>query len=223
MTEHAPRRTEYLPLDHLTPDPSNPKGHSVETIDASIGRFGVIDQIVRDDRTGYIISGHGRHETLTAMRDRGEHPPEGVRVDAGGHWLIPVIVGWASRTDAEARAALIALNRTTELGGWVDDELLGLLDDLGAGGEHGLLGVGYGDDDIEALRTRLAEEALVDSFTQRQKAAREGETAGGSDLGTVTLVSDVREIVVVVPAERYEEFYTLMHDTPWVKDVRDRV
>ena len=150
--ETAPRRTEYLPLDHLTPDPANPKSHSTETIDASIGRFGVIDQIVRDDRTGYIISGHGRHETLTAMRDRGETAPDGVRVDAGGHWLVPVVVGWASRTDAEARAALIALNRTTELGGWVDDALLDLLDNL-----DDFTGVGFTEDDTDDLRARLEE------------------------------------------------------------------
>lgn len=152
MTETAPRRTEYLPLDHLQADPANPKSHSVETIDASIGRFGVIDQIVRDDRTGYIISGHGRHETLRRMRDRGENPPEGVRVDAGGHWLVPVVVGWASRTDAEARAALIALNRTTELGGWVDDSLLDLLDGL-----DDYTGIGFSETDTDDLRARLEE------------------------------------------------------------------
>lgn len=152
MTETAPRRTEYLPLDHLQADPANPKSHSVETIDASIGRFGVIDQIVRDDRTGYIISGHGRHETLRRMRDRGENPPEGVRVDAGGHWLVPVVVGWASRTDAEARAALIALNRSTELGGWVDDSLLDLLDGL-----DDYTGIGFSENDTDDLRARLEE------------------------------------------------------------------
>jgi len=32
----------------------------------------------------------------------------------------------------------------------------------------------------------------------------------------------VREIVVVVPEERYEDFYALMNETEWVKDVRDR-
>lgn len=152
MTETAPRRTEYLPLDHLQADPANPKSHSVETIDASIGRFGVIDQIVRDDRTGYIISGHGRHETLRRMRDRGENPPEGVRVDAGGHWLVPVVVGWSSRTDAEARAALIALNRSTELGGWVDDSLLDLLDGL-----DDYTGIGFSETDTDDLRARLEE------------------------------------------------------------------
>lgn len=152
MTETAPRRTEYIPLDHLLADPANPKSHSVETIDASIGRFGVIDQIVRDDRTGYIISGHGRHETLTAMRNRGETAPDGVRVDASGHWLVPVVVGWASRTDAEARAALIALNRSTELGGWVDDALLDLLDGL-----DDYEGVGFTETDTDDLRARLEE------------------------------------------------------------------
>lgn len=150
--ETAPRRTEYIPLDHLQADPANPKAHDGDAIDASIGRFGIIDQIVRDDRTGYIISGHGRHEALRVMRDRGDTAPEGVRVDAGGHWLIPVIVGWASRTDSEARAALIALNRTTELGGWVDDALLDLLDNL-----DDYTGVGFTEDDTDDLRARLEE------------------------------------------------------------------
>lgn len=218
--ETAPRRTEYIPLDHLQADPANPKAHNVDVIDASIGRFGIIDQIVRDDRTGYIISGHGRDETLRRMRDRGDNPPEGIRVDAGGHWLVPVIVGWASRTDAEARAALIALNRTTELGGWVDDELLGLLDQLSAEGDHGLNGVGFDESGIEELRTRLAAEELVDTFTKRRESAEGAE--GDTDLGSIALVSDVREIVVVIPSERYEEFYALMHETSWVKDVRDR-
>lgn len=154
--ETAPRRTEYIPLDHLQADPANPKAHDGDAIDASIGRFGLIDQIVRDDRTGYIISGHGRDETLRRMRDRGDNPPEGVRVDAGGHWLIPVVVGWASRTDAEARAALIALNQTTILGGWVDDSLLELLDNLGD-----FTGVGFSEDDTDDLRARLEEVAAA--------------------------------------------------------------
>lgn len=220
--ETAPRRTEYIPLDHLTPDPANPKAHDLTVIDESVGRFGMIDQIVRDDRTGYIISGHGRHEALRVMRDRGDNPPEGVRVDAGGHWLVPVIVGWASRTDSEARAALIALNRTTELGGWVDDELLSLLDGLSAEGEHGLDGVGYGEDDIDALRQRLAADALVDKFTARQGDYEPDDDDGAHDVGTVTILGDVREVVVVVPADRYEDFYALMNETEWVKDVRDK-
>lgn len=158
MTEPlvAPRRTEYIPLDHLRADPANPKAHDTGAIDASIGRFGIIDQIVRDDRTGYIISGHGRDETLRQMRDRGDNPPDGVRLDASGNWLVPVIVGWSSRTDAEARAALIALNQTTILGGWVDDALLDLLDNL-----DDFTGVGFSETDTDDLRARLEEVAAA--------------------------------------------------------------
>lgn len=148
-----PRQVSYLPLSALKGDPRNPKAHDLETIDASIGRFGVLDLIVKDERTGYIISGHGRRTTLSAMRDRGENPPEGVKVDEDtGEWLVPVVTGWASRTDAEAAAALIALNRTTELGGWVDDALLELLDELDDV-EDGYVGVGFTEEDRAALET----------------------------------------------------------------------
>lgn len=152
--EVLPRRVEFLPLDDLVPDPKNPKGHHLETIDASIGRFGMVESVVRDDRTGKIISGHGRHETLRAMEARGEQPPEGVRTDSAGRWLVPVLTGWSSRTDTEASAAIIALNRTTEMGGWVDDALLDLLDDLSEQ-DDGFVGVGFGESDLADLHKHL--------------------------------------------------------------------
>lgn len=155
-TTSSERGIEHVPLSELKPDPRNPKQHSVSEITDSIGRFGVVDPIVRDDRTGFIISGHGRTKTLRAMKERGETPPSGVLEGEGGEWLVPVAVGWSSRSDSEASAALIAMNRTTELGGWVDDELLALLSDLEEL-EGGLLGVGYGGDDISALRSKLGE------------------------------------------------------------------
>lgn len=192
MTETAPRRTEYIPLDHLLADPANPKSHSVETIDASIGRFGVIDQIVRDDRTGYIISGHGRHETLTAMRNRGENAPDGVRVDASGHWLVPVIVGWASRTDAEARAALIALNRSTELGGWVDEALLDLLDGL-----DDYEGVGFTETDTDDLRARLEELAEEPAPTVTEKSVPLKNTAEEGREAASKYAAEGRRLVVL--------------------------
>lgn len=152
MTETIdPRRIAYLPLAELTADPRNPKAHDDEVIEKSIGRFGMLDPIVRDERTGFIVSGHGRSKSLLAMEKRGETAPEGVRTDPEtGAWLVPVVVGWGSRTDAEAGAALIALNRTTELGGWVDEALLDLLDDL-ADMEDGFEGIGFTEEDREAL------------------------------------------------------------------------
>jgi hypothetical protein len=157
MPDGVERRIEYRDLDDIEANPSNPKAHDVGTINDSVARFGYIDGVVIDERTGYLISGHGRTKTLRAMRDRGESPPDGVSVDATGAWLVPVQLGWSSRTDAEAKAALIALNRTTILGGWVDDSLLGLLDELSDNGNDmaGLQGVGYGKDDMDELRALL--------------------------------------------------------------------
>src|SRR3546814_20862267 len=101
--------------------------------------------------------------------------------------------------------------------------LLRSLDWLVAEGEHGLDGVCFDEDSIDALRERLASEALVDRFTEREKAKVEGDTdPDDGGIGSISLAPEVKEIVVVVPAERYEEFYALMHETPWVKDVRDR-
>src|SRR5690606_18212219 len=47
---------------------------------------------------------------------------------------------------------LIALNRTTELGGWVDDSLLDLLDGL-----DDYTGIGFSENDTDDLRARLEE------------------------------------------------------------------
>src|SRR3546814_12700860 len=72
MSEPATRRTEYLPLDHLTPDPSNPNAHDHAAIDASAGRFGNRDQLVRASRTWFIFARHGRHQIgRSAVRGRG--------------------------------------------------------------------------------------------------------------------------------------------------------
>lgn len=164
MTVQTTGRTiEHLPLASLVAkaNPRNPKDHPLSTITESVGRFGYIEPAILDGRTGLIISGHGRTETLANMEARGEAPPEGIVLGPDGGWMIPVVTGWASRSDTEAGAALIALNRTTEMGGWVDDAPLGLLDDLMADDpEDGLLGVGYGEDEITALRERL--DALTD-------------------------------------------------------------
>lgn len=146
----------YVRLDDLQPDPANPKAHETSVITDSVGRFGYIEPIVEDGRTNRLISGHGRVEVLLAMREDGQSPPEGVTLDEDGHWVVPVVRGWSSRTDAEARAALVALNRTGELGGWVDEALLDILDELADLGDTGLLGTGYGERDIAILAEQLA-------------------------------------------------------------------
>lgn len=144
------RRIEYRRVQALLPDERNPKAHDLDLLDDSMERFGFIEPIVEDGRTGKIISGHGRHLTLAAMEANGATRPEGIEVDPDGYWLAPVNVGWSSTDDQEASGALVALNRAGERGGW-DDPLLAAILTEHAASEAGLVGLGYDDADLEAL------------------------------------------------------------------------
>lgn len=183
------RSIEYVSLRKLRADPRNPKAHAGEAIEHSVGRFGFVEPIVVDGRTGFIASGHGRVETLTRMRVDKKTPPSGVRVNSKGDWLVPVVTGWESASDAEAGAALIAFNRTTELGGWVDEALLDLLQEI-----DDAEGLGFGEDAMADLEAAVAAESAgkekradADDVPELRKAPR-------SRLGDVWLLGDHRVI-----------------------------
>lgn len=127
---------EYVPLGALVRHEANPKAHDIDLVVASVRRFGFVDPVVIDERTGKLAAGHGRLTALERMRDHGDDPPAGIRREKGD-WLVPQVTGWASASDSELDAALVALNRTTEAGGWDDRALLDILDRL-------LEGVGVG-------------------------------------------------------------------------------
>jgi hypothetical protein len=111
------RSLELMELGALTPNPENPKAHNLGLLGASIEHFGYVEPIVRDERTGYVISGHGRLELLRDRQAAGKAVPEGVVV-RDGQWLVPVVRGWASKDDGDARAVLVALNQVGPAGGW---------------------------------------------------------------------------------------------------------
>ena len=147
MTDRA---LAFRAINDLRTDPRNPKAHDTDTINDSISRFGYIEPIIEDQRTGYIVSGHGRLDVLTTMEAHGDDPPNGVTVADDGTWMVPVVTGWASRDDAEAGAALVALNRTTELGGWDDTKLVEVLQAL-TDTDYEFVGIGYTDHELEML------------------------------------------------------------------------
>lgn len=165
-----------FPVDEIRPHPSNPKAHDLAGIIASIRRLGFAEPIVVDQRTGLNVSGHGRVEALEVLRRRhlaGEtdeqgkpyEVPTGIEVAEDGGWLAPVFTGWRSADDREAEAALVALNRIGERGGWHDAPLLAVLErleDLDAG----LDGIGYDDRELDLLRAKLAEPAAPEAFPE---------------------------------------------------------
>ena len=97
----------------------NPKGHDLGAIEASLDQFAYITPVVVNDADDGILEGHGRVEALLKRQARGEPPPAGVQVDREGRWLVPTVHG-PELSAAEAKAFVVAANRTTILGGWVE-------------------------------------------------------------------------------------------------------
>ena len=95
-----------------------------------MARYGVVEPPVVDERTGRLVAGHGRLEAFADAKAVGLDVPEGVRVNAKGEWLVPVIRGWSSRNDAEAEAYLVTSNELTITPGWDDNALAEMLADM---------------------------------------------------------------------------------------------
>jgi len=144
--EKRSRWTGHIPLDDVLPALTNSKNHATEIIAAGIDAHGLIEIPAVDERTGRLISGHGRLADALARRDAGQPPPDGIDIDAEGRWLLPVERGWRSENDEQARAAGIVLNRSTIAGGFDNAELYAELDKL-----DDVAAAGYTDEEVTAL------------------------------------------------------------------------
>lgn len=118
-------RIEYMPLDALLKAPRNPKLHNQVGITKAINRFGYVDPIVMDERSGHMSAGHGRLESLEKLHKAGKKPPGRLKVGPDGKWWVPVLRGISFKNDDEAMAYLLAANKLPESGGWdVEDVAL---------------------------------------------------------------------------------------------------
>lgn len=160
----GPLQVRYLPLSKLARAPRNPKGHALEVIDNSISRFGFINPIVVNEKTGRIVAGHGRLDTLQRAKAAGKRPPERI-VEKDGEWYAPVLVGVAFATDAEAEAFLIADNQTVVLGGYDETILAQILVDH-VDTPNGLTGMGFTNDDVANLLLKVNGDAGADAADQ---------------------------------------------------------
>lgn len=156
--DEAPARPgieiEWLPLGSIEGQPRNPKQHDLGLIHKSINRFGFVDPVILDDRTGRLVAGHGRVEALREKKSAGESAPLRIRIDPDGEWLVPCVRGASFSSDSEAEAYTIVNNRAVEKGGWDDSALLAVLSDL-AEQDGGLDGVGYDHEEIDGMLEAL--------------------------------------------------------------------
>lgn len=145
-----PRRIEWRRLDEVARAPRNPRKHHTARIQSSVDTHGFLEPLVEDSRTGKLVSGHGRLDDLLARCERGDTPPEGIRQDSDDMYLVPVVVGWRSRSDADAAHALVAVNQRGEWGEDVDN----LLRDIAEAGLS-LDGTEFDTVDVDALLAGL--------------------------------------------------------------------
>jgi site-specific DNA-methyltransferase (adenine-specific)/site-specific DNA-methyltransferase (cytosine-N4-specific) len=129
MTEEITIRVEYTDFEEVESWPRNPKDHDLHEIRKSFYRFGFIKPILVDEGTKKLVAGHGRLRTLRLLKNRGTKPPRGVVV-VEDRWLIPVLRGVEFSDPAEAEAFLLADNRLGEIGGWKQDLLDTMLEEM---------------------------------------------------------------------------------------------
>lgn len=144
----------YERLDEIVFAPRNSKNHDVGLLTQSIDRFGFVEPPAINETTGRLVTGHGRIKGLRARKQAGQPLPEKVKISDDGEWLAPVIRGNTFPTDQEAEAYLLTSNRSTQIGGYHDAELVSMLEDHAAQTD-GLLGTGYDFDDLEFYKERL--------------------------------------------------------------------
>lgn len=158
--EPVPRneiRVEYTALSEIRKWPGNPKSHDLGAIAASALRHGFRDPIAVNRRSHEIEEGHGRLDTLQALKQQGRAAPSFVRVE-GGEWFVPVI--YFDDDEQTQHGYALAHNRTQELGGAYDERKL--LAALMEQARHGLLpGTGFDSDDLEALHRKFVEDSTA--------------------------------------------------------------
>ncbi|MEU5748259.1 hypothetical protein ABZ804_22305 [Streptomyces sp. NPDC047726] len=170
MTETiaAPRYIAYVPLQDLPPANRNPKRHELELIIDSIAMHGLVEVPVVDERTQRTLHGHGRREALLEMQNRGMKVPGGVIVDEDGGWLLPVLRGWASRSEAEAEALAIKLNRLPGEGGWDSRAFAEILEDLATNDTELFDSLAIPHDEIDRMLGQVDPETLPGGIRENE-------------------------------------------------------
>jgi DNA modification methylase len=167
-------RVEFLPLSSLKPAKRNPKKHQTRAVIESMKRFGYVSPMILDERTGRLVAGHGRLDSLKKAKGDGKEPPGRIRKDKSGEWLVPVVRGVRFDNAQEAEAYLLADNQTTILGGWDDKALKTILQELER--DSSLIGTGFDDlfDELQGVEQDDPTE-LIDNAAELQKKWKTAE------------------------------------------------
>lgn len=159
---------EIVPIARLKQHPRNPRKGNVDAIAESIEHNGFYGAVVAQRSTGYVLAGNHRLKAAGAKRGA----------------TVPVV--WVDVDDERALRILLADNRTNDLAGYDDGELVKLLGELPT-----LDGTGYDQAALDELMARVnpAASGLTD-----EDAAPAVEEAAVTKPGDVWILGNHRII-----------------------------
>lgn len=129
-------RTELVPITSVTRHPENARKGDTARIEASLRAHGQYAPVVVHEPTGYIVKGNNTHRVLADVMGRSE-----------------IMATFISCTEAQARAILVADNRSSDDATYDETGLLALLEQTERDGM--LSATGWGQADIDELTTSL--------------------------------------------------------------------
>lgn len=165
-----PRWIDYVPLEDVKPALRNAREHDIPALVALIRRFGFVAPMIRDERTGRLVAGHGKWASLIVARAAGEYTPDGVLIAEDGAWLVPVVAGWSSRNDDEAEAYVIADNRAGDLSTYDERMYAAMLDDLQSTDPDLFEVLAYSEEEMDALIEAAPLDLHPDDVLDREEA-----------------------------------------------------
>ena len=166
----------YVDIYDVVPDERNSKDHDIGVLCESMIRFGFTQPVLINDADNKILAGHGRIKALQQLHSQGYEAPKRIDVtkDTGDdkieYWSVPC--HYININDkAEAEAYLIADNRLTEIGGWLDDKLVDSLQNILE--ETGSLdGIGWDLEDLDDLASITDEPLEVEEDVVKLKIGK---------------------------------------------------
>lgn len=165
-----------VPIADLEPFPGNPRRGDVDAVRASLRRFGQVRPILTAaENASRIVAGH--HLVLAATADG---------------WTHVAAIANEFDNEEEARAYLLADNRTSDLGAYRDDLLLEQLD--AARKTAGLEGTGYSEAFVAELDAELKKAFAPSKDSQPRIDQRR------------TMEGDLGFVVNIYPGERKLDF-----------------
>lgn len=133
-----------VPIDQTLPYPDNARTHDAEMIRASLVANGQYKALTGQLATRFILVGNGTREAALSLG-----------------WT-HLAVQWVDVDDALARRINLVDNHASDFGGYVEDNLLHLLE-LAAAVDPSLVGTGYTGDEVDAIRALAAGSSYLDS------------------------------------------------------------